>query len=143
MAPVFTPFATVGDPLFTQRYGYLTDVITAEDGTEQRVQGRVVPTREVAYLARTLEPHKTGWADALITGSQATTFAIPLWPLGTYLQSAVTAGSGRTLTVDATANRFTSGGHAVLWSQEGRAEEVTITGLTGTTITADVTLAWP
>lgn len=143
MAPVFSPFAAAADPFYAMRWSYLTDVQASEDGTEQRRQLRVVPRRDVSFLARSSEAHRTGWLDALIDGAQATSLAVPLWPLGAFLVSAVTAGAGRTLAVDSTADRFVNGGYAVLWTHEGRAEEVLITGLTGTTLTADLTLDWP
>ncbi len=135
MAPVFAPFAAATDPFYSYRLSYLTDIQTAEDGTERRVQLRVVPKREVSFLARTSQAYRTAWLDALVYGAQATSLAVPYWPHGTQLTQTATAGSTVTLHVESTTDRdFTQGGYAVAWSHEGLCEEVTITSLTGTTL---------
>ena len=143
MSTVFAPFVTAAEPFYSVRLSYLTDILTAEDGTEQRVMLRIIPTREHSFLARTYQTYRTGWLDALTYGNQSSQLAVPEWPHGTFLTSAVTAGSAKVFNVITTADAdFAVDGYAVLWNDEGHTEEVTITAKTATSITATTAFNW-
>jgi hypothetical protein len=143
MSNVLSPFAAATEPFYSVRLSYLTDVITADDGTEQRMMLRIIPVREHSFLVRTYQSFRSGWLDSLTYGNQNSQLAVPEWPHGGFLTTAVTAGSAKVLNIQSTASTdFAIGGYAVLWNDEGRSEEVTVTAVSGTSITADVTLGW-
>jgi len=61
-----------------QTYGYLTDILPARDGTEQRVQLREMAKGTVSF-ANLLEERDAQHANAILHGSQAHAFGVPLW----------------------------------------------------------------
>lgn len=133
---IFVPFGTASAPFYTVTLSYATDILQAEDGTEQRICLRLVPKREESFLARTIAASSTGWGDGLIYGDQNTPLTVPEWPHGTFLAQPATAGSNVTLSMVSTADRdFEVGGIAVLWTDEGHTEQVSITAVAPTSIT--------
>lgn len=97
-----------------QEYGYLTDVITAYDGEEQRVELRAVPVGTVALSALFTAPQETQEANAMLYGSQARPFGVPLWQWRTPLLSPV-AIDDTTIVVDTEFIPFQVDGLVFLW----------------------------
>lgn len=132
MARVFSPRAVPVAPYFVSRWAYLTDIQTAEDGTEQRIALRTIPTETWAFTVRALALFGQGWRKTLLQGALygdvATAWAIPQWPDGQHVTAAVTPGSSRTVTVESstTGRGYVAGGLAILWTDERTAEVCTI-----------------
>jgi hypothetical protein len=97
-----------------QLYGYLTDVITAYDGEEQRVQLRAVPVGTMALSAIFTAPQEAQEANAMLYGSQARPFGVPLWQWRTPLLSPV-AIDDTTIAVDTQYIPFQPDGLVFLW----------------------------
>ncbi len=143
MTTPFQPFVAASPPYFTDRYSYLTDIQTAEDGTEQRMQVRAVPKRECVVPVRTISVVDVQRVMASLYGGQATTFNVPLWPRGTYSLTAVTAGSGRTFTINSTTGRIANGTKVFLGHSTAGPEVVTASSVSGTTFVATTAFNWP
>jgi hypothetical protein len=108
--------------------GFLTDVMEAEDGTEQRAQLRSIETRVESYTVSAYTPQEVALLNALLYRSQGDRVVVPGWPDGTVLTSAVLEGA--TTLPCVTANRgFTVGEYAVLWSSPFACEAVEITAV--------------
>jgi hypothetical protein len=97
-----------------QEYGYLTDVLTAYDGDEQRIQLREVPIGTIALSAVFTEPQEAQEANAMLYGSQARPFGVPLWQWRTPLISPVVIDDS-TVAVDTQYIPFKVGGLVFLW----------------------------
>jgi len=126
-----------------ERLEWLTDVIPAFDGSEQRRSLRAGPRRflEFPFVAsgaarRTLE-------NALHSG-QAVTWSLPVWMDAAPLQTTVSA-SATSLAVDTTTRDFGAGRDIILYRDEARFEVCTIDSLTSSSITLDAGTAsgWP
>jgi len=83
-----------------EAYGFLTDVITSGDETEQRAQLREVPLRSQEFSVL-LDERDAQLANALIYGAQAKLYGVPLWQYGSRLTTQFTSGSA-TLTTPTT-----------------------------------------
>lgn len=143
-AATYVPFTTAGADvhitgsntlLFTprpngahgivERYGYPSDVIVAWDASEQRVQLRERPRRDLRFtptlveLAEALEV----MAKAYYSGSAA--FAVPFWPDATPLVVDVAVGAG-VVYANTVGRAFVIGGSALLWRDQWTAEAVVI-----------------
>jgi hypothetical protein len=73
--------------------GYVTDVMTAYDDTEQRVMLRAVPTRSLAYSASGLDSRESGLLASLLWSWQARSYGVLLWMDGAPLGADVVAGA--------------------------------------------------
>lgn len=100
-----------------ERLGWMTDVLRSDDGSEQRAQLRTAPRLEYSFefdvdgtLRRLLENklHDLG----------AAYWALPVWPDGSLLTAAVTAGD-LTLPVSTTLKDFEVDGLLLLLSPDG------------------------
>lgn len=140
--PVFTAQPNGSAPL-THELGYLTSVNASRDGTEQRMQGRVIPTERVTYQVSAYEALAQQLLDAALYSAQGTRFIVPAWLDDTRLT--VSAASGATSLVCETTDRyFTAGQYAVLWADEQACEAVVISTVGTATLTvAATTRAWP
>lgn len=113
----------------TERWEWLTDIITAASGDEQRIAARDVPRQsfEYTYIKRDedvaeLVNQLWGWG--------ANTFAVPVWTDYTVLTSGAAAGA-TSLLLETTAERdFRADGElALLWKTDGTAEAVEVTAV--------------
>lgn len=137
------PFeANFREPI-AERLGYLTDVLPAFDGTEQRVQLRDIPVRGIRYTVTTLTPPETGHLQALLFGWQDRAFGIPLWwdarPLGDDIDIGDT-----TITVETAVLDFEAGGLAMVWQDHLHWEVFTLEAVADGLLTAttEATREW-
>lgn len=140
----YVPFATAGADvhisgsntlLFTPRpngargivehYGYPTDVIVAWDASEQRVQLRERPRRDLSFTPTLVEPAEALELMAKIYLSGAAAFAVPFWPDATPLVADVAGGAGLVY-LNTVGRAFVAGGSALLWRDQWMAEAVVI-----------------
>lgn len=89
------PFSVMADGAgrVVERYGYLTDVIVARDGTEQRVRLRAVPRGSIEYELTCVDPRDSQLVNALIYGFQSRPCGVPLWHYASRLTAQATAGT--------------------------------------------------
>ena len=116
-----------------ERLEWATDVMTAYDGTEQRIQLRGSPRRtfEFSFSASGQQRRRL---DAAIYDWGARVWAVPVWPDGERLSTTRTAGS---LTIPVTtANRdYHAGGLVMLLNEDGGYEVTEIDTISSTTLT--------
>lgn len=122
-------------PLFTarpnaaarvrERYGYLTNVISAWDGTEQRVQLTERPRRELAFRPTLVSAAEAFELMAKLYATGVQPFAVPVWPDASPLTADVTFGDSLVY-VDTAGRAFVAGGTALLWRDQWTAEAVPV-----------------
>lgn len=96
-----------------ERLEWRTDVMTAHDGSEQRVAIRQLPRRSFEFEFWTDSQQLRRKLEALLWNWGALVWALPIWTDGTTLSAAATAGD-TTVSVVSTSNRdFIEGGLAV------------------------------
>lgn len=127
-----------------ERLGWLTDVLTSQAGTEQRIGLRAAPRRGLEYALMTRERNESNRLETLLLGWQSRLFALPVWTDYQALDAALPAGS---LTIPCTTDgyEFAAGGLALLWRahDDYEALEVDTVG-TGSIAVKTATLAeWP
>ena len=75
-----------------ERLMWATDVLTARDGTEQRIRLRSQPRRSLEF-SLLAAGDDTALLDVLLSAWQARVYALPVWPDKSRLSSRVNAGS--------------------------------------------------
>ena len=145
--PVFTPRINWRESHTTTR-GYLTDVITADDDTEQRMQLRTIATRLESFTVSAYDDENVPLLDACLYARQGTEFLVPSWPDVTTLTAAVSAAD-TSLPCDTTDRGFTATddtvtGYAVLYASPNDYELVTVTAVASGALTVLATANdWP
>lgn len=128
----------------TERLEWLTEVLEAYDGTEQRVRLRQLPRRGFEY-GFLIEGRDAQVLDHLLFAWGARIYCLPVWTDVSILDGEAAAGQ-TTLTVQDAANSdYHAGGLAVLWRSNTRHEAVEILSIAGNTLTLKLPLAgsWP
>lgn len=127
-----------------EKLGWLTDVMIAQGGVEQRVGLRDAPRRALAYDLAALDRHQTNVLETMLLGWQSRLWAVPVWTDRQDLAAALAAGS---LTVPCTTAgyEFAADGLALLWLAHDRHEavEVASVGASSLTLKAATVDAWP
>jgi hypothetical protein len=149
MAEVF-PFPHNWREKYRARFGYLTNVLTAENDTEMRRCTRVIPSRSDAFQLTVPEQDgaagaaETAWLDALLFAGQATQWALPRWPDATTLEEDVVAGSDVVLPCETADRGFRVGGFVVLHLDALTTALATATAVAADSVTVDELAAdWP
>ena len=75
-----------------ERLMWATDVLTARDGTEQRVSLRAKPRRSLEFSIL-VGSADVALLDVLLSAWQSRVYALPIWPDKTVLTSAIAAGT--------------------------------------------------
>jgi hypothetical protein len=139
---VLFPVKPNGDRGVDELYGYLTDIITGWDDTEQRVQLRAVPARQLRFTATMFDPRQAADVYARLYGVGMGIFSVPIWPDATPLTAVVNAGD-TVINIDTTSRAFAVGGLVLLWSDQWTWESVVITGVSASYLTtAATTYTW-
>lgn len=135
----FIPEAPVEESL-----EWLSDVLEAYDGSEQRCQIRRAPRQEFAWEVVAPNGLERQRLQALLGGWQARVFGMPVWPQQRFLSAPVPAGA-ESIAVDSRFAEYREGGTALLWRSALQYEAVEITSLTEQSLLlARPTLAdWP
>jgi len=108
-----------------ESFGYLTDVIVAYSGMEQRIQLRAVPIGKLSYRVFLNERRDAQMAAAILFGNQARAFGVGRWQFRTSLTSAV-ALDATEIYCDLEDVPFEAGGLVMLWSSPYVWEVLTI-----------------
>lgn len=127
----------------TEQLEWLTDVITAYDGSEQRSRSRLAARRAFEY-SWIVDGDASAHTLNLLQGWQNRVFSMPVWMDKTRLAVAVSPGT-TTLQVDTTDRSFEVGGFMALFVDKDNYEQMEIaTVSTGQlTLTKPLAQAWP
>lgn len=127
-----------------ERLNWLTDVLTTQAGTEQRIGLRDAPRRAFEYALATLSRHETNRLETMLLGWQSHLFAVPVWTDAQTLTADLPAGS---LSIPCTTAdyEFASNGLALLWLAHDNYEAVEVDVVGGSALSLkSATLAdWP
>lgn len=126
----------------TERLSWLTDVLTAHDGSEQRIRLRDHARRAIDYAflaaghdARLLESITFGWGARL--------YCLPLWWEADFLATGMEAGALEVTVIQAAQKDYRAGGLIVFWRDTGVSEALEILSIAGDTLTFKLPLATP
>lgn len=128
----------------TERLEWLTELLTAHDGTEQRIRLRKLPRRLFEYTfliegqdVRLLEHWLFAWG--------ARVYCLPVWTDITVLTETLLVGSNTIMVADTDTSDYHPGGLAVLWRSNRQHEAVEIASIIGNTLTLTLPLnnTWP
>lgn len=135
------PDGSVG---FEETYGYETDVLTAWDGTEQRVLLRELPTRTLRFAALLTDSLEVADVMGRLFANGVLPFSVPLWPDATRPAWRVNPGDAQ-IVVTTTGRGFVAGGTALLWKDQWTFEAVVINQVFSDHLTLVGTVAgsWP
>lgn len=126
------PFKPNRSTPITETLDWLTDVITAYRGDEQRISLRSKPRRGFEYSCRVSNLESQRLAN-ILWGWQSQPFALPLWDYVSDLSSAATIASSN-LQLSTGGLGFTDGGIAVLFADSSNYELVQIDTVSPTEI---------
>jgi hypothetical protein len=120
----------------TERLEWLTDVLTANNGNEQRVRLRrnARRTLEMAWLA---QGQRAMIADTLLTGWGSRKYYVPVWMERDRAAAPIPSGATSLTVTDAALKDYAVGGYVVLWADETQAEAIKIAAISGNTLTLD------
>ena len=124
--------------------GYLTDVIEAFDGTEQRRQLRAKPHGSISYTILLTSRRDAQMAAAVLYGNQARTFGVGRWQFQTPLTAQATADD-TDIYCDTEHIPFHADGLVMLWRGPYQWEVQTITSVEEDhlVLTTGVRSTWP
>jgi hypothetical protein len=127
----------------TENLEWLTDVLTAFNGREQRLQLRGNPRRALKYLMTFETKNKVATFESQVWGWQNLVFAVPVWTDWTRPTAAVSIGV-ITISVSTSLRDFAATRLALLWHDYRTWEVVEIQSLTSSqlTLTKATQQAW-
>ena len=140
--PLVWTIAADGAQPIVETYGFLTDIMGAWDGGEQRVRLRLIPLETLRFSVLA-EDREARLAQSLIYAGHAQVIAVPLWQYGSRLTGSISIGASLLPIADAQEvpyRRSTdSGGYALVHrsAHDWELFEVASTSASGVT-TSDV-----
>jgi hypothetical protein len=136
----FLPDWTAG---VLERLEWRTDVLPSFDGREQRRALRIAPRQSLEFDAVVLDADQR-YAEAVIYGWGARTWALPIWPDGQALAVAVAAGA-MSVPLDTSTRAFQAGGLLMLMTGTRTFEVVEVDSVTGSVVLLKrpLSASWP
>lgn len=130
--PALFPFEpNMGEPV-TETLKYVTDIISAENDSEQRISLRVRPGITVSWNVLGLNAGEAGRLAGLLYTNVNNRWYVPLW----YSRRVITAVAGGVYTVDETVGAvFEVGGLALVWKQSDIWDVKVVTAVGPTSVT--------
>ena len=119
-----------------ESFGYLTDIMAAYDTTEQRMQLREVPTRQVSYSAMALDKRESALLMALLYAWQGRSYGVLMWQRAASLLASISSGT-QDIVVDTTFMDIEADDAIILWQDAFVWFASTAVSLTGGTIHMD------
>jgi hypothetical protein len=137
------PYRINWDSKPVDSYEWLTDVLTAYSGKEQRRSIRTAPRRTLEY-SYLLQSENTVVHDLLLGSRQAISFAVPAWLDKVRLSTKAEAGD-TVLQVDSNPYALTPDGLAIIYLNERLYEVVRVEGssISEINLTGSVQYDWP
>jgi hypothetical protein len=108
----------------TERYEWLTDIITSWNGSEQRVKLRATPRREIEAHLQVFGLDFVRKLQSTLFGWQSRSYLIPFWPDYYLLNAELPAGSTVIPNVPTVDSEFITGGVALLFNAIDHNESV-------------------
>lgn len=125
----------------TERLLFLTDVLEATDGTEQRVSLRLAPRQEFTMRLLREDGPERQRVDFLMFDWQSRVFGLPVWIEPAFLTAAATSGQ-TVINVDTTATGdFRVDGLAIVFESEDKFDALEVDAVGPTSITFKTPIA--
>lgn len=118
----------------TERIQFLTDILEAKDGTEQRVSLRLAPRQEFDLKLLREDGPERQKVDYLLFDWQSRVFGLPIWTEPAYVTSAITAGQTSVNVDDTTLSDFRAGGLAIVFESEDKFDALEVLSVGPTVI---------
>ena len=83
----------MADVKITEKYEYLTDIITSYSGIEQRVALRDEPRHYVSYSYPAMNSYQAQWLRGITRMNQGTALYVPMWHNALYLTEEAISGT--------------------------------------------------
>lgn len=127
-----------------ERLAWLTDVLPAVAGTEQRVGLRGVPRRSIEYAIATRDRTESIRLETMLLGWQSRLWAVPVWTDPQTLASTLPAGS-LSISCETTGYEFAADGMLLLWAgpHDYEALEIASVGAGVLNLAAATLHEWP
>jgi hypothetical protein len=110
-------FTAAPNDEFEEAYGYLTDVLTAWDGSEQRIGLRSRPSRQFRFRATLGDAAEAAELMARLFATGKFSFSVPVWPDAVEPSAPVAIGAGE-IAVETAGCGFEAGGSCILWRDQ-------------------------
>lgn len=126
-----------------ERLEWLTDVITAYDGSEQRIVLRRLPRRSFEFDYVAIGAAERRRFENMLFAWGSMPWAVPIWTDGTNLQAPLNAGA-LSIPIETTTSDYVAGGIAIIIGQDGDHEVVGVLSVNPSNIMLDAPtrLAW-
>ena len=122
---------------FKERLEWKTDILQAEDGSEQRIALREHPRQLFEWKFRITTDEERRKMENILINFLGRTFGIPMWHEGMTLTSAVTAGDTVVNVASTDYTDLRDGGLVLIFQDDENFDVATVTSHDGTTITLD------
>lgn len=141
-APVF-PFRPNWRRPLVERLEWLTDVLTARSGAEDRTAMRLHPRRSMEFEAL-VHTSALQRLDALLWAYGGGQYVLPIWTDPQQLASTLSSGAS-SIPCDTAGYDFAAGAYAVLWRNDAQYEAVEIdtVGASSLTLVGATAQTWP
>lgn len=126
-----------------ERLMWATDVLTARDGTEQRMSLRAKPRRSLEFSIL-VGRDDAALLDVLLSSWQSRVYALPIWPDKAFLSAAITAGSS-VIPITTTNLEYEADGLLVIGSDSRNTEAAEVLSVASNAVTLKQPLlqTWP
>jgi hypothetical protein len=118
----------------TERILFLTDILEAKDGTEQRVSLRLAPRQEFDLKLLREDGPERQKIDFLMFDWQSRVFGLPIWTEPSYVTSPITAGQTSVNVDDTTLGDFRADGLAIIYESEDKFDALEVQSVGPTTV---------
>jgi hypothetical protein len=138
--PALFPFEPDGGAPTVETWKYVTNIISAENDSEQRIALRVRPAISVAWNVLGMDLGEAGRLAALLYTNTNNRWYVPLW----YSRRVATSVAGTVYTLtDMVGTVFEVGKYALVWRHSDQWDAMTVTAVTGTTVTLTGEVSFP
>jgi hypothetical protein len=138
----FTLDADMSDSI-NQTFGFVTDIMTAKRGDEQRVQLKEIPRTTQEFTVNCVDERDAQLLQSMLWGWQWRVFGVPIWQDAQRLSVALSPGATVINIPTTVGYDFAVGGIVFLWKDAHTWEAVTISAVNPTSLTtAPVAGTW-
>lgn len=131
-APVLFPFEPDGGATIRETWKYVTNVITSEDDSEQRIALRSRPALRVGWSVLGMEPGEAGLLAGLLYTNPHNRWYVPLW----YSRRGIAGVAGGVYTpTSLVGTTFEVNGKALVWNSITQVDLMTVTAIGASTVT--------